>query len=58
MEVRFLCLDNRTVGAILHGTPDGRGPLNEIVGRTRPLGPNIYKRAEVLAGLPEEVSYR
>ncbi len=35
-----------------------RVPLNEIVGRTRPLGPNIHKRAEVPAGLPEEISYR
>jgi len=33
-------------------------PLNEVVGRTRPLDPDLYEMAEVLAGLPEEISYR
>jgi hypothetical protein len=33
-------------------------PLNEVVGRSHPLDPDIYKMAEVLAGFPEEVSYR
>ena len=33
-------------------------PLSEVVGRSHPLDPDIYKMAEVLAGFPEEVSYR
>jgi hypothetical protein len=32
--------------------------LNEVVGQVRPLDPDIYEMAEVLAGFPEEVSYR
>jgi 6-phosphofructokinase 1 len=32
--------------------------LNEVVGRTRPLDPELYEMAEVLAGFPEEISYR
>jgi 6-phosphofructokinase 1 len=33
-------------------------PLNEVVGRSRPLDPDLYEMAEVLAGYPEETSYR
>ncbi len=33
-------------------------PLNEVVGRSRPLDPDLYEMAEVLAGFPEEISYR
>jgi 6-phosphofructokinase 1 len=32
--------------------------LNEVVGQVRPLDADIYEMAEVLAGLPEEISYR
>jgi hypothetical protein len=32
--------------------------LNEVVGKVRPLDADIYEMAEVLAGLPEEISYR
>src|SRR5215204_2718713 len=32
-------------------------PLNEVVGRVRPLDADIYEMAEVLAGFPEEISY-
>ena len=42
----------------LEGRRMGRIPLNEVVGRARPLDPDTYEMAEVLAGLPEEVSYR
>jgi 6-phosphofructokinase 1 len=42
----------------LEGRRMGRIPLNEVVGRARPLDPYTYEMAEVLAGLPEEVSYR
>jgi 6-phosphofructokinase 1 len=33
-------------------------PLNEVVGHLRPLDPDLYEMAEVLAGFPEEISYR
>ena len=33
-------------------------PLVEVIGKLRPLDPDIYEMVEVLAGLPEEVSYR
>ena len=33
-------------------------PLKEVVGRARLLDPDTYEMAEMLAGLPEEVSYR
>jgi 6-phosphofructokinase 1 len=33
-------------------------PLNEVVGQVRPLDADIYEMAEVLAGFPEEISYR
>jgi len=29
-----------------------------VVGRSRPLDPDLYEMAEVLAGFPEETSYR
>jgi hypothetical protein len=29
-----------------------------MIGQSRPLDPVIYEMAEVLAGYPEEVSYR
>jgi 6-phosphofructokinase 1 len=32
--------------------------LDEVVGRSRPLDPDLYEMAEVLAGFPEEISYR
>jgi 6-phosphofructokinase 1 len=32
--------------------------LNKVVGRSRPLDPDLYEMAEVLAGFPEEISYR
>jgi len=42
----------------LEGRRMGRIPLQQVVGRTRPLDPDTYEMAEVLAGLPDEVSYR
>ncbi len=42
----------------LEGRRMGRIPLNEVVGRARPLDPDTYEMAEVLAGFPEEISYR
>ncbi len=33
-------------------------PLNEVVGQVRPLDADLYEMAEVLAGFPEEISYR
>jgi len=33
-------------------------PLEEVVGHLRPLDPDLYEMAEVLAGFPEEISYR
>jgi 6-phosphofructokinase 1 len=33
-------------------------PLSEVVGHVRPLDADLYEMAEVLAGFPEEVSYR
>lgn len=42
----------------LRGRRMERIPLNEVVGRTRPLDPDIYEMAGVLAGFPEEISYR
>jgi 6-phosphofructokinase 1 len=42
----------------LRGRQMERIPLNEVVGRSRPLDPDIYEMAEVLAGFPEEISYR
>ena len=32
--------------------------LNEVVGQIRPLDADLYEMAEVLAGFPEEISYR
>src|SRR5215217_7574158 len=32
--------------------------LNEVVGQVRPLDADLYEMAEVLAGFPEEISYR
>ena len=32
--------------------------LNEVVGQVRPLDADLYEIAEVLAGFPEEISYR
>jgi 6-phosphofructokinase 1 len=37
----------------LQGERVRRVPLEEVVGRTRPLDPELYKMAEVLAELPE-----
>jgi 6-phosphofructokinase 1 len=42
----------------LRGRLTGYIPLNEVVGQVRPLDPDIYEMAEVLAGFPEEISYR
>ncbi len=42
----------------LRGRRTGYVPLNEVVGQVRPLDPEIYEMAEVLAGFPEEISYR
>ena len=33
-------------------------PLEKVVGQVRPLDADIYEMAEVLAGFPEEISYR
>jgi hypothetical protein len=33
-------------------------PLSEVVGQVRPLDADLYEMAEVLAGFPEEISYR
>ena len=42
----------------LHGRRTERVPLQEVAGRVRPLDPELYEMAEVLAGFPEETSYR
>jgi 6-phosphofructokinase 1 len=42
----------------LGGRQTGYVPLNEVVGQVRSLDPDIYEMAEVLAGFPEEISYR
>ncbi len=42
----------------LRGRQMERAPLDEIVGWYRPLDPDLYEMAEVLAGFPEEISYR
>jgi 6-phosphofructokinase 1 len=42
----------------LGGRRTGYVPLNEVVGQVRSLDPDIYEMAEVLAGFPEEISYR
>jgi 6-phosphofructokinase 1 len=42
----------------LRGRQMERIPLNEVVGRSRPVDPDLYEMAEVLAGFPEEISYR
>ena len=42
----------------LRGRQMKRIPLVEVIGKLRPLDPDIYEMAEMLAGLPEEVSYR
>jgi 6-phosphofructokinase 1 len=42
----------------LEGRRTGCVPLNEVVGKVRSLDPDIYEMAEVLAGFPEEISYR
>lgn len=41
----------------LRGNRMERAPLDEVVGRSRPLDEDIYEIAEVLAGLPEKISY-
>ena len=41
----------------LRGRRTERVPLDEVVGRPRPLDPGLYEMAEVLAGLPEETAY-
>ncbi len=33
-------------------------PFSEVVGKVRPLDADLYEMAEVLAGFPEEISYR
>ena len=42
----------------LRGHQMERAPLDEIVGRYRPLDPDLYEMAEVLAEFSEEISYR
>jgi 6-phosphofructokinase 1 len=42
----------------LRGRQTGYIPLSEVAGQVRPLAPDIYEMAEVLAGFPEEISYR
>ena len=42
----------------LRGRQIERARLDEIVWRYRPLDPHLYEMAEVLAGFPEEISYR
>lgn len=42
----------------LQGRRTERIPLAEVAGKIRPLDPDLYEMAEVLAGLPEETSYR
>ena len=42
----------------LGGRRTGYIPLNEVVGQIRPLDADLYEMAEVLAGFPEEISYR
>jgi hypothetical protein len=33
-------------------------PLERVVGQVRPLDADLYEMSEVLAGFPEEISYR
>jgi 6-phosphofructokinase 1 len=42
----------------LRGRRMERIPLDEVVGRSRPVDADLYEMAEALAGLPEEISYR
>jgi 6-phosphofructokinase 1 len=42
----------------LRGRRTGYILLEEVVGQVRPLDADIYEMAEVLAGFPEEISYR
>ncbi len=42
----------------LQGRRTERVPLDEVAGQVRPLDPELYEMAEVLAGFPEETSYR
>ena len=42
----------------LQGRHTERVPLEEVAGQVRPLDPELYEMAEVLAGFPEETSYR
>ncbi len=42
----------------LQGRRTERVPLEEVAGQVRPLDPELYEMAEVLAGFPEETSYR
>jgi 6-phosphofructokinase 1 len=53
-------LESGEVGVMvgLGGRGMERVPLAEVVGRSRPLDPELYEMAGVLAGLPEETSFR
>ena len=42
----------------LRGRRTERIPLKEVVGQVRSLDPDFYEMAEMLAGFPEEISYR
>ena len=37
----------------IRGEKIERTPLNEVIGKPRPLDPDLYRMAEVLAELPE-----
>ena len=42
----------------MHGRHMDLVPLDDVANRTRPLDPDLYEMAEMLAGFPEETSYR
>ena len=51
--VEALANEESGVMVALRGTRVDRVPLEDVVGKERPLDPDLYKIAEVLAELPE-----
>ena len=51
--VEALADEESGVMVALRGTRVDRIPLEDVVGKERPLDPDLYKIAEVLAELPE-----
>ena len=51
--VEALADEESGVMVAFRGTRVDRVPLEDVVGKERPLDPDLYKIAEVLAELPE-----